>query len=697
MPRHDLLALTEDDLVALSNRGNVRRGMREIEAGEPAAAGFQEAGDGTVSVIWADDATCTLPGKGTLKDGTCTCVAGGMCRHLVRTVLYYWSAHKADGDSGATPAATGAETAPAATAVGPWDPGAITDEQLASVMRKPLLMRAQSLFEEGLLLSLVRSRKPVARLHAPAHTVRFLVPGDPRYTICDCGMDAPCIHVPIAVAAFRKLPADELSGLVTTQEKALPVPVALLDDIESTVIEFARVGAAGSSRALLGKLQRAANRCADDGLVWPGTVIDELMHEIERYTTRDAAFAPGQLAVLIGELIARSDAIRGGITDPPQPLIRGSRLDATATLGRSRYVGLGCGAEPGNRRIRILACLQDMQTGTVGVVEHAHSVRDPNDDLPADYVPRAMHELASWRLRDVPLSSWGSGQVQLQSVKRDATQRLIPGRAAVSASTQAYAWEELRPPVLVENIAELQAHLRLLPPSCLRPRRVAEDFHVLPVRRVVSCEFDVRRHALRAELRDSDDLPVWIEHPYTSRGAAGFERLFAGLQSHREEIAFVSGKVARSSGGPPLIRPFGVVFGERGSRWLLQPWVDRADEQAAPASGSEERSDAADDDELLPGSPAFVRWLTDAAGHIGELLTSGIERADGRTSRRWREFAAQGESAGLDRLARAASNVAATVEAMLHTAPPDATAVARAMLVLSVMLRLASDTLANDD
>src|SRR5919202_1453121 len=88
MPRADLLALSLEDLTALTNRGTVKRALRELEAqevtGEP-----EEAGDGTVTVRWSDGVECRIPGGAVLAQGRCSCPAAGVCRHLVRSVLAY--------------------------------------------------------------------------------------------------------------------------------------------------------------------------------------------------------------------------------------------------------------------------------------------------------------------------------------------------------------------------------------------------------------------------------------------------------------------------------------------------------------------------------------------------------------------------------------------------------------------------------
>src|ERR1700722_16456952 len=124
MPRRDLLALTHDDLSALTNRGTVKRAQREIDSGEDGCE-IAESDAGEVAVKWTDDVKCVFPAGGTVAQGRCSCVATTLCRHLVRSVLAYQKK---------SAQAAGPASAPA---LAPWDPGTIGDEELAKYFKKP--------------------------------------------------------------------------------------------------------------------------------------------------------------------------------------------------------------------------------------------------------------------------------------------------------------------------------------------------------------------------------------------------------------------------------------------------------------------------------------------------------------------------------------------------------------------------------
>jgi len=66
MNRKDLLALTVDDLVVLSNRGLVKRASKELESGELSFE-LSEDDTGTVIIHWSDDIECVLPANNTVE------------------------------------------------------------------------------------------------------------------------------------------------------------------------------------------------------------------------------------------------------------------------------------------------------------------------------------------------------------------------------------------------------------------------------------------------------------------------------------------------------------------------------------------------------------------------------------------------------------------------------------------------------
>jgi hypothetical protein len=568
--RADLLALTADDLVTLSNRGIVKRAQQEIEAGEPSVT-IEEDGGGAVVFRWSDGTVCTFAaGKG-VRGAACSCPATTVCRHRIRSVLAYQAA------------------APqAAPVAGPWDPGTIGDEALAAHFSPAALARARSQFEEGHVVELLRAAKPSALLHNVPALVRFLVPHDLRYTHCDCSETPPCVHVPIAIWSFRLLGADAHNGIVSTRTAALEVPEPLLASLESVLIELAAIGFGGVPGALLDRARRLERQLREDGLVWPAEVLADLLEQLEAYAAHDARFSSETFARLAGELCIRVDAIREAPPSVPQSFVRGMRSDRLTEVGTARLVGIGCSVETTRAGTTVSALLQDVASGMVVAVS---------------------------RLKGTPLPSIGAGQLLARGGKRTSGGRFTPAKAMLNP--QSYQWEHLRAPLRMESVAELRAHLEAQPIAALRPRRVSDRLHVLAVKGVASVHFDPAEQKTVAALSDGEEGTFLVEHRYTTRGAAGFEALLRLLADAGESIRFVSGHVTLTA-GEVILDPIGVVHEQNGVRFMLQPSVD------APAASSS----SAPRHEPQRVSSVLHDLRTRLTTAVGDTFVVGLPRCD---------------------------------------------------------------------
>lgn len=667
--RADLLALTTEDLTLLANRGLVKRATREMGSGKLDFE-LSEEGDGAVAVAWSDGVDCSFPAGAVFEDGLCSCPAVGVCRHLIRSVLAYQQQ-----------AASRAPEAEQAQPAEPWDPGGLTDEQLGQAFRKVALTRCRTQLRKGLLAELVRSAKPTARFHGLSFTVRFLVPGDVRYTNCDCGGRAPCQHVPLAVWAFRLLPAERTSGYVSTQQEAPDPPVELLDDVEAALMELCELGVSGASRIYGDRLRRLLGRCQEEGLVWPAEILEETARQLERYQEHDARFDPSRVASHVAELLIRCDSIRNDTGAVPQLLVRGHKTDRAVRIGKARFVGLGCGATVRGGSAELAAYMQDTDSGAVVAVCREYA--DPAEDSEEEPAPL-------WRLgqrpvaRGICLAGLGSGQLLVQNARRTPGHRLILGRAPVSFNPQSYAWDTLRAPVLAEDFAEIRSRLAGMPPASLRPRRVAEDFHACAVASVEAAEFLPADQTVVATLLDQSGGRAFLEHPYTSRGKEGTEVLLALLCADPEKrrLCHVAGPVRLSPGGP-VFSPVSLVYEENGARAMVQPWVDRTDEQASAA--------ALEAGETPNASDPVAEFPQQLLAALGELLLLGLGRSDSRCASQWADLRATGEALGFDRLVAPAARIAESLEQKAMSARWDFAGAGRAVLELSVLVRVARE------
>jgi hypothetical protein len=640
--RQDLLLLTSDDLVTLSNRGIVKRAQQEMQSLELQAK-FQEDAAGNVEVQWSDEVCCKLPANVTIAQGQCSCPATILCRHIVRSVLAYQAKDL-----------NTEQPEPVAIA---WNPAEISDELLNTQYSKSQLARLRSQYAAGLVIGVNCGTKPTAHFHTLSLN-----------THCDCSEAAPCSHVPLAVWAFREL-GNRTHGLISTAIEV--IPTALLDDIETHLSELAECGIANMERTLPDRLNRLEQRCRAGDLVWLAEILVDLLQAYHLYQQRDGSFVPDRVVALLAELWMRSDAIRHRDLSGhqiPQLLIGGSQLDKTSSLGASRLVGLGCGVTVQTKGVTLTTYLQDADSGTLmAIPKHFINI----DNQPADFQQLAQTTIS----KGLSLASVGAGQLLIKGGKRTPSYEFVPGRSALSLHPQSFRWEQLRSPLLVDSFADLQATLVDLPPRSLRPRRVTESLQVLPIAQVEQVSFDPITQNIRATLLDAAGDRATLIHPYTSRGAAGAEALLEQLKS--QELRFVAAQVSLGSGGL-MLAPLSLVFESDGQRSLLQPWIDVGKNATATSL----------DASVIPTQSPVVDYLQQLSIALADLWLVGLNKADEMHCRQWQELLEQGRLIGFQRLLQPLELLSRALEQKSHTLVQDLQPAINALATLTVLSEL---------
>ncbi len=663
--RADLLALTPDDLAVLSNRGTVKRVQRELE--EPSiTVQMSECDDGIVQAIWAEGVICTLPPDVPLAECICTCPALGVCRHLVQTVLYYqqWTA---------------AQNPTIPITATPWNPGDISDETLSRHYRKVELVKLRKQFESTQVIELVCGIKPLARFHTLPVVVRFLVPDDPHYSVCNCAETAPCSHVALAIWAFRLLPDNAVSGIVETGQQTQVVPTETLDEIHIVLSDLLELGVSGASEVSVRRLSTLIRRCRDDGLIWPADILNELAEEFNRYQNQDARFSALYVADLIGELILRYRAIRHSSGAVPSLFVRGSQQDHVTEVGTARLAGLGCQAVTRHGVTQLSAYFVDTDSG--GIVAMQRQFVDPR---PGDsQVPAAYSELSRVRVfKDSGLDTIGTRQLLIKGGKRTANAVFVPNRATASVMPSAFNWETLRPPLLADSFSESRARRAMQPPTCLSPRRVGEDLAVFSIAAVGKIAFDSLNQALMAVLHDLNGEEAMLIFPYSSRSSEGMDTLMWWLEHHADGLRFVSG-ATRYHGARLEITPIALIFEVDGTRYMVQPWVDH-------------RTDSAKTDMQMPSdraaSPDMLRnYLDQVRSLLAELFLNGLRRVDDRVVEQWNLAVQQGNALGLVRLMEPIEALAAIWSQRQHHLDWNWRTAVNQVLEVATILRFAED------
>jgi hypothetical protein len=660
--RQDLLTLTIDDLITLSNRGLVKRAQQEVESAELIGE-ISETPAGDLTVRWSDDICCSFPVQTTLAQSQCSCPATSLCRHLLRSVLYY--------QSQATTTTPTPEIA--------WNPGTIADEVLQKYYSKAALIKLRSQYDAGQVIGVTCAIKPFAHLHNLSLNLRFLVQDDIRYTHCDCNEAAPCSHIPWAIWAFRQLRSGQDYGLISTQAQPIAVPTELLDDLEVHLSELAHVGIAGMNQILRDRLARLEQRSRKAELIWIAEILLDLIQAYEQYQQHDAQFDAEQVVNWLGELYIRSDAIRNHhLVDHPVPslFIRGSAQDTTVTLGSSRLVGLGCGATVRSSGVTLTAYLQDVDSGTVVALPRYFA------NPAANTAPKDLWQLAQYTVgKGMQLGAIGAGQLLVKGGKRTPSYQFIPGRSPMSLNPQSYQWEKLRSPLLVNDFAELTDRLRSLPPPQLRPRRVTEQLQVLEIAAVLSVEFDPVSQSLRAQVADMAGNQATIVHPYSNRGRMGFETLLAQLLSPNA-LKFISATVSTNHQGL-VLTPIALVFQVGETRQMLQPWVSPAQSNAINTTLPSSISTAAVSRSTIA---VYQEELTIA---LQDLWLMGFDRADQQQLQQWQRLLQQGHAIGFNQFLQPIDRLTTTFAQKFQQLEWDSQPTYVALAVLTTLVQLA--------
>lgn len=657
MIRKDLLALTPDDLATLANRGILKRAQRDLESGiEP--LGFDVAPDGTVKSRWSDDAVVTLKPNEVLGERCCTCAAMSICRHIVQTILIYQITAEEDAAE---------EKAPAE----PWDPGEITDASLAAYWKPNVYASIEKQWRAGMVAELHRSAKPRVRLHTLGITLRFLVPHDARYVQCDCADEQPCRHVALAVWSFRQLPKEQAAGLITTEK--LSPPGNVTEDCETLAESLFAHGLSQLPPTHLRQLEFLPSQLHKDSLIWPAEIAEELLVVREQYLQRDARFDPAWVIRLVGELLIRMRAIRAATGHVPQLFLRGSKRDEPAELASARLIALGLQVEVRRRSAVLTVPLQDLATGSIVVARREFVTPEVGE-------AKAFADLArNVFAKRIALDTIATGQLLIQGAKRSVNGELAASRAAVAINPQAYEWEKLRSPILVESFEELRAHREALPPATMRPRRAGENLHVCPVTRVEMRTLDPATRRIEATLVDSAGDSILLVHPYYSRGRNGFLQLWNALE--KDQPRFVAG-IVRGAAKGLTIEPTALVVESGGARRAVLPWI------AANAGTTELPIDQWPSN--APQGDALGRFLAQVEESLGEAVLIGLERGDEQMARRWAALIEEGEQLGLDRVLNPARRLQQQLASRRGTLDWDPTVAVKAAIELAVLLTFGS-------
>jgi hypothetical protein len=649
--RADLFALTPEAVAQLSNRGLVKRAEQEIAAG--GGPSLEESADGRVLGRCRDGAVATLPPGVSLAEGSCTCGSAAVCRHRVAVALAYrdWRTHQGGAD---TPAA-----------VDPWWPGAIDDETLASVLGHRAIKRAATIRARGCDITLTPARPDTpAEAHLTTVSVRMLVPDDLAYARCTCRTGSACEHVALAVWAFRiavrapdatqqgAMPqgsTPEATRLVYLMAPVLSDEAGEGDDDGDTpgdrdaaghvgepalVLSRAIVleGAVNLSASFSATIARARARTADSGAVWLSTLIHDVDGALRAYRERSARYSAQQLAVWLAEVAARVRAARHAearSAPAERRMMLGIGESPETPLGHTWLVSLGgrVFADGAARGVELL--FAEPESATVLVARKQWTFK-PNEP------PLEGSELAGRALwSGARVGEVARAQIITQAGVRLADRQLrLPAarRGETAVVEQRTPWSDLPSPILVRDLAAHAAAQTSRPPTCLRPRVLADAIHVIDVGRIHDVAYAPGRQTLIASLEDVGGTPFLIAAPYRSAAPHALDCLADALSDRAAPVRQVSGELRMTSRGfelsPIGLFAHGVIVPDlaRPSSAAASQATSAAASEAASEAASNAASDAASD-AASEAAPAVAADAASAAADAGsDAARHGLAR-----------------------------------------------------------------------
>lgn len=517
--REDLLRLTPQAIAAAANMGLLKRAQKDLDEGKLPIV--ETAHDGAVSATFPDGARATLlPGKA-LKDCPCTCGATTVCRHRVGAILAYQRAAAIRQDASECPAGpTGGSEAPR-----PWNPAAVDDAALETLLGRAALERAAALRRRGVLVEVthgmfVGDSLPQAQL--ATSTVRFLVPGDVSYARCDCRARSGCEHVALAVWAFRVAAEKDPTALSLTVELAdsavgpnerRGVALEAAGTVAAMVLleGASRLPAAAAQRFALARAALARARAA-----WPLGSVEDLEELVAAYGRRSARYSPEHLADTLVDLWARSRA-GNGAGDMPAAAVLGSDETPEAALDQVRLLAIGGRIEADGEDRDVEVLLADPASGSVLILRRHYTPQPGSGQDGAALGRRA-------GIAGTPIGSLGACQVvsnaavrrpnRLVSFSVGALKKtsVLPGGAALAGVPES---------LVVTDTERFARDLASRAPRVVRPRLLAENVRVFAVTRVLDMLFDEGDQALRARCLDAAGHAFLVEgrHRAVSPGA----------------------------------------------------------------------------------------------------------------------------------------------------------------------------------
>ncbi|MBR7837097.1 hypothetical protein KDL01_27720 [Actinospica durhamensis] len=559
-PREDLLALTEDALAALGNRGLVKRAVKELAAGS--GARITVSGDGAIEASYPDGVVASLAAGAALDRATCTCAAPGLCRHRIGLVLAY--RQQAVGAETQQPSESEPELAAA-----PASPADIEDDTLRRVFGARSLDAARRQCAKGYDAVVYAA---AARVELPVCTVTFHVPGDPAYATTEAVEAYRAEAVVLAVWAFRAFQARPEAATADdagpgaggvrvhvggTQGAVSEVDLTALEQAGAVVDSLLFDGVANAGPLLRGNLRHVATDLDAASMPWPAAVVEDLADQADWYAERSARHAMTHSAELMAEFQARRRAAAAGRAVSPR-VVLGTGEPRTTPLRRVRLIGLGARVSGGTNFRTAELFFAHPQDGTVLVLRRTWPVEEEKQ------AQSGTGQLRSRRVGGAPLYQLAAANLVSEAATRSASRVITLGTQTIGKTAVlpvGNAWRTLPDSLVVRDYAALVTRLARRGPRHLRPRVEAQDVFVLAVSKVAHLGYDPAEQRLEAVVEDEFGMGIVVSAEYSAHTKPALGAMARALGGETAETCMISGAVTVRA-GQIVLRPLAFWLGD---------------------------------------------------------------------------------------------------------------------------------------
>lgn len=624
--RNELLELTPQALIALSNAGFVKRSQKEIAAGN--LPSFSDK-DGVLTAQFSDGIQTRLSQGQALKEAQCSCGASSMCRHRVMLVLGYQQL-----------CATKA-TAPAAAR---WQPGAWLEE--LSALPAATLKRAQQLADKGLVVELQCEPGKVPAAKLPMSDVRFFSRSSMQFARCDCVEGTLCEHIILAVQAFAAAEARHpgFEHLVWQLQGGRPDVVTELAENDANLAQLYHLSeqlwSGGISQpspgfaALLTRAQRSAHQA---NWRWVTLSLQQVTEGIDHFQQRASHYRAGsflsQFAGLTARVLAAREMARlapeGKTPAQPWRNIVGHGIQDQVKLDHLRLVSLGMECWQDDHHYAVRIWFTDPDTGSVLYLLRQWPLAEQQN------APGWQRRIAGFQA-----SILAGGQIISQAAQRDARGELhlaARDRLSTVAPLTPTAWEMPGFPLCQPGVEALRHHLLQRQPAFTRPLNHSDNLFILPLGACLDIRWDAGRQTLEADVISGagEENVLRLSLSATPSAPRAIDCLTALLQQQDDPPCKVSGRVSVVD-GVLVLEPLVIMTRQRA--WVLN--AVSTPSQVLPVSASP------------PALPLALALLQQCQQMLIQWLHNGLLHQQQRACREAEMLAQALSEGGFERLAR---------------------------------------------